>query len=482
MTCAGAEGLYYYQSVVNTWMASNGYRTVNSSNREADDRYYFHKMKEILEAFPNKGPTYLPAKLLDYLYIGSLRNADEHSLMTRLGITHVLNMCANRRLDMHRNPYSRDTGIRQYLAITAEDQESYNIAQHFTECIAFLDDAKRSGGIAFVHCNLGVNRSGAVVAAYMLHDTDKRLLEVISYLKMKRGFVLCNKSFRKQLIQFARERGKLDPVEPYELERYKEERRRARQLCGKPPLPEDEPVKPAKDKSRKSPQIPRSSKVNNSKNKKDEPDDPDLSSFAFFRGKKNKFDSISLPEKKSKWFWKSSEKLDKNGIIPASRRRPLVMTGPGKRSVSTSDLSIAGKQEVKNVSTLDTLYEDMEDLALNGGSRFSSAIRNSSAYASMPRRPATTRRNPVGHQRQPSAPAGLESYSNPESSRPRASTYDSQTLSRKRDEARPMRSYRGSKSDTVIPPSPATAKRSFLASLFRRKPKDEEKYKRSSEY
>jgi len=468
-------------------MASNGYRSANGSNRDADDRYYFHKMKEILEAFPNKGPSYLPAKLLEYLYIGSLRNADDHALMKRLGITHVLNMCANRRLDMFRNPYSRDSGVRQYLAIPAEDQESYNISQHFPECLAFIDDAKMSGGIAFVHCNLGVNRSGAIVAASMLKDTDKRLLEVISYLKMKRGFVLCNKSFRKQIIQFARERGKLDPVEPYELERYKEERRRARQLCGKPPLPEDEPVKPEKSisnsKSRKSPKISRSSsKVSNKGNDTDE---PDLSSFAFLRGKKNKFDSISLPEKKSKWFWKSSDKLDKdkekNGIIPASRRRPLVMTGPGKRSVSTSDLSLIGKQEVKNVSTLDTLYEDMEEMALNGGTQFA---RNTNAYASMPRRNATTRRNPMTHARQPSAPAGLESYSRTET-RPRASTYDNNmSNSRTRDpDVRPTRAYGRSKSDSVIPPSPATAKRSFLATLFRRKTKDDDKpFKRSSEY
>ena len=470
-------------------MASNGYRSVNGTSPDADDRYYFHKMKEILEAFPNKGPSYLPAKLLEYMYIGSLRNADDHSLMRRLGITHVLNMCGNRRVDMYRNPYPRDTGVRHYLAFPAEDQESYNISQHFTECIAFLIDAKRSGGIAFVHCNLGVNRSGAIVAAYMLQETEKRLLEVISYLKMKRGFVLCNRSFRKQLIQFARERGKLDPVEPYELEKYKEARRRARQLCGKPPLPEDEPpAKPERSilgRARKSPQISRSFRGQ----PKEQPqnDEPDLSSFAFLRGKKSKnFDSISLPEKKSKWFWKSSDKLDKdkNGVVPSFKTRPLTMTPSGNkrtvRSVSTSDLSTVGKQEVKNVSTLDTLYEDMEEMALNGGTQFA---RNTNVYASMPRRSATTRRHPMEHSRQPSAPASLDSYRYTES-RPRASTYDTGSLSRNRDpETRSTRSYRGSKSDTVVPPSPSTPKKSFFASLFRRKPKEEEiidKWRRSS--
>jgi protein-tyrosine phosphatase len=84
---------------------------------------------------------------------------------------------------------------------------------HFTEAIAFLDDVKRQRGRALVHCNLGVNRSGAVAAAYLMTSQQRNLLEVIEYLKIKRHVVLTNKGFRRQLIRFARERGLVDPVE-----------------------------------------------------------------------------------------------------------------------------------------------------------------------------------------------------------------------------------------------------------------------------
>ena len=49
--------------------------------------------------------------------------------------------------------------------IPAEDHTEYNIAHHFEEAVAFLQQCKQSGGIALLHCNLGINRSGAIAAS-----------------------------------------------------------------------------------------------------------------------------------------------------------------------------------------------------------------------------------------------------------------------------------------------------------------------------
>ena len=94
----------------------------------------------------------------------------------------------------------------------AQDSEDYDIKCHFAEAIAFLDDAKRVRGRSLVHCNLGVNRSGAVVAAYLMVSEHRTLLDVVRYLRSKRSLVLSNKGFRRQLVTFARERGLLDAV------------------------------------------------------------------------------------------------------------------------------------------------------------------------------------------------------------------------------------------------------------------------------
>jgi len=94
----------------------------------------------------------------------------------------------------------------------AQDYEDYDIKRHFPQAIAFLDDVRRSRGRSLVHCNLGVNRSGAVVAAYLMVSERRTLLDVIRYLRSRRALILCNKGFRRQLVTFARERRLLDPV------------------------------------------------------------------------------------------------------------------------------------------------------------------------------------------------------------------------------------------------------------------------------
>ena len=180
---------------------------------KADDCYYMRRMKEILEAFPYKGPPFYPVQICSsHLYIGNQRNADDVDALKRLGITHVLNCAGTRRFDLSKSPYPSSSGIKSYLMIPAEDHDHYDIMKNFPDAIAFLDKCKSMGGKALVHCNLGVNRSGAICAAYTMVYEQRPLLEVISHLKDKRQFILCNKNFRRQLIRFARCKGLLDNV------------------------------------------------------------------------------------------------------------------------------------------------------------------------------------------------------------------------------------------------------------------------------
>ena len=177
-----------------------------------DDKYYYDWMEDILEAFPNKGPPSSPTRLTSSLYIGSLSNAEDTNLLKRLGITHVLNIAGTRRFDLEKSPYAAEVGIKGYLMIPAEDVETYDMLRHFPKVFAFIDHCKQVGGKCLVHCNLGVNRSGAVCAGYLLHHEKKPLLQVIVILKKARQVILCNSGFRYQLITYARKRNLLDPV------------------------------------------------------------------------------------------------------------------------------------------------------------------------------------------------------------------------------------------------------------------------------
>ncbi|ESN99939.1 hypothetical protein HELRODRAFT_83597, partial [Helobdella robusta] len=156
-------------------------------------------MKVILDGYPQHSPPIHPTKLTDQLYIGNQDNADDVILLQGLEITHVLNCAGTRNFDLTRSPYPLSSGITNFLMIPAQDYDEFDIMQFFEDAIGFLDSATLSGGRAFVHCSIGVNRSGAIVAAYMMISQKKRLLDVIVELKAKRLLILCNMGFRKQL-------------------------------------------------------------------------------------------------------------------------------------------------------------------------------------------------------------------------------------------------------------------------------------------
>ena len=188
------------------------YQTVENFRHDVDDIYYLRRMKDILQDGYQPRPTPPPGhvQLSGHVFIGSQKNAEDTKQLQQDGITHVLCCALTRRST--ESPYGSESGISGYRMIPAEDREDFDISRYFDEAIVFLDEVKTCEGKALVHCNMGVNRSGAIVAAYLMVDENRLLLDVVSYLKIKRLAILSNKGFRRQLVQFARFRGLLDPV------------------------------------------------------------------------------------------------------------------------------------------------------------------------------------------------------------------------------------------------------------------------------
>lgn len=182
-----------------------------------DDAYYLRRMRDILQ--DNLGAQSRPVfpcqmtRLSECLFIGNQKNAEDLEELMTHGVTHVIN-CApsKRRSSCSESPYPLETGIIGFKAIPAEDKEEYEIVKHFDETFNYLERVRQIRGTALVHCNMGVNRSGAIAAAYLMVSERRHLLEVIAYLKEKRNIILTNKGFRRQLIRYARSKQLLDPI------------------------------------------------------------------------------------------------------------------------------------------------------------------------------------------------------------------------------------------------------------------------------
>lgn len=163
-----------------------------------------------------------PVAMLPWLYLAPLhcvRNNAER-LRQEFGITHVLSTNRMPPQIIESLYWELRSNEIDHHYIAADDQLSYDMMAHWDECKQFLQecrdyrveegcDENPQTGKVLVHCAAGMNRSGTIVAAAMMHFGKMDLLQVARELKAKRGYALTNSSFVRQLVTFAANEGHL---------------------------------------------------------------------------------------------------------------------------------------------------------------------------------------------------------------------------------------------------------------------------------
>lgn len=132
-------------------------------------------------------------KVVDGLYLGNIRDAENKESLSKNGITHILSVYNNAK------PVFED---KKYLCIHAADASSQNLSQHFKECIGFIHECRLNGGACLVHCLAGVSRSTTMVVAYLMTVTHYGWEECLSAVKAVRSFVGPNYGFQQQLQEY----------------------------------------------------------------------------------------------------------------------------------------------------------------------------------------------------------------------------------------------------------------------------------------
>jgi len=98
--------------------------------------------------------------------------------------------------------------VGSHLAIDAVDRADYDLlGRHVAQCTAFLRAVKQRNGVALVYCAMGVNRSAAIVLAYLMLEERMPLLDAARLLRRARGCMLSNAGFRRQLAGLAKREG-----------------------------------------------------------------------------------------------------------------------------------------------------------------------------------------------------------------------------------------------------------------------------------
>ena len=128
-----------------------------------------------------------PSCIRSYIFLGNAYNAVNFWELRSLGITHVLNLCAEGRFDPPRASYEA-AGIECHR-ISLIDAPSQDILPSFEESRRILDDCRAGGGVCLVHCEYGVSRSGTIVIAYLMGDERLSLRKAYEAVRAERDQV-----------------------------------------------------------------------------------------------------------------------------------------------------------------------------------------------------------------------------------------------------------------------------------------------------
>jgi protein-tyrosine phosphatase len=130
--------------------------------------------------------------IIDHIYLGDLRAADDTSILQLHEITHIIN-CAVGLPETFPENY-------KYLSLNLRDDTDQDLSEAFKVSLEFLKDKNAK---VFIHCKQGVSRSASIVLAYLIMEKGLSYNEAFEVLVKKRNVVRPNTFFEQQLKQLA---------------------------------------------------------------------------------------------------------------------------------------------------------------------------------------------------------------------------------------------------------------------------------------
>ncbi|KAF9114249.1 hypothetical protein BGX30_006665, partial [Mortierella sp. GBA39] len=169
-----------------------------------------------------------PVCVLPHLYLGAEHNATDVKVLSRLGITAVLNVAVEITqqeqqqqqqqqqqllpLPTARRPIIGGNGDRVVLDPHSGNSIHYkslswthhqrNLRSEFPQAFDYIEEAKTRGGKVLVHCQLGVSRSASLVIAYVMKTLHMGLTDAYELVKARSAVISPNMSLMYQLSEF----------------------------------------------------------------------------------------------------------------------------------------------------------------------------------------------------------------------------------------------------------------------------------------
>lgn len=133
-------------------------------------------------------------RVLPHLYLGSQSDALDQEVITRNGITHLLNISCS-------CPKPSFVPDSHFLRIPINDSYSDKILPWLQPATEFIDKVELVNGKVLVHCLAGISRSAAIAIAYVMSTMGLPLDDAYRFVKEKRPTISPNFNFLGQLLE-----------------------------------------------------------------------------------------------------------------------------------------------------------------------------------------------------------------------------------------------------------------------------------------
>ena len=130
--------------------------------------------------------------IIDNIYLGDFRTADDINLLKEYNITHIIN-CAFNLPNKFPNEIT-------YKRLDLRDEPNQPIIEKLEEAYEFIKENKDKN--IFIHCVFGKSRSGSVVIFYIMKEKKLNFQDAKNYVKNIRNIVEPNSGFELELNKY----------------------------------------------------------------------------------------------------------------------------------------------------------------------------------------------------------------------------------------------------------------------------------------
>ena len=157
---------------------------------------FFPIVHNTLKVFGIKNVIYKDANQIDHiidnLYLGDFRAADNIEVLRQYNITHIINCAFNLP-----NKYPN---LITYKRLELRDEPDQPLIDKIKEAYDFIKENKDKN--IFVHCVFGKSRSASVIIFYIMNEKKMKFQEARDFVKKIRNIVEPNPGFELELNKY----------------------------------------------------------------------------------------------------------------------------------------------------------------------------------------------------------------------------------------------------------------------------------------